>query len=102
MQINKIKIIIYRSQSINSKGKLEQSNKVTAWLDSSQIYGSFLCQSKHLSSRSGDGKLKTLPHPLSSNFKPLPPRVATNHECLSDTGLCFRFLISYLFTLKGT
>ena len=71
------------------QGVRQQLNKVTAWLDASHIYGSFLCHAKNL--REGrEGRLKTLPHPLSPHtFKPLMPRHATNHECDSPSGLCF-------------
>ena len=68
----------------------EQLNDVTPWLDSSQIYGSFLCKAKNLRSENSGGKLNVLPHPMNPDvFKPLLPRIATNHECLSPTGLCY-------------
>ncbi len=78
-----------RSVPTVRRGVREQINKVTAWLDSSHIYGSFLCHTNNL--RQGlDGKMKVLPHPLGTTaFKPLMPRHATNHECDSPSGLCF-------------
>ena len=70
-------------------GYKDQINLVTAWLDGSQIYGSFHCQSRELRTHQ-NGQLHVLPHPLSSDlFKPLMPRHATNHECTSNSGLCF-------------
>ena len=78
-----------RSQSILVKGQNEQLNKVTAWVDASQIYGAFACQANHLRSKT-KGQMITLPQPLAPKFlKPLLPRHATNHECLSTSGLCF-------------
>ena len=69
----------------------EQLNLVTSWIDSSQVYGSFKCESDNLRLHQS-GQLKTLSHPLSSNsskLKPLLPRHATNHECKSPSKLCF-------------
>ena len=55
----------------------------------SAIYGLFLCKAKNLRSENSGGKLNVLPHPMNPDvFKPLLPRIATNHECLSPTGLC--------------
>lgn len=43
-----------------------------------------------MKTREGNGgRLKQLSHPLSSSFKSLLPRHATNHECTSPTKLCF-------------
>ena len=53
------------------------------------MYGSFHCQSRELRTHK-KGQLDVLEHPLSSDlFKPLMPRHATNHECVSPSGLCF-------------
>ena len=75
-------------------------NLVTSWIDASQIYGSFKCQTDNLRLFQS-GQLKTMnlttdesddsnvSNPLSSKLKPLLPRHATNHECKSPSKLCF-------------
>ena len=66
----------------------EQLNLVTSWMDSSHVYGSFKCQATHLRLHEG-GRLKSLSHPLGSHFREILPRHATNHECRSNSKLCF-------------
>ena len=79
-----------KSQSVDTFGYRDQLNLVTAWIDGSQIYGSFYCKNFKNLRNHQNGQLDYLQHPLSGSiFKPLMPRHATNHECVSKTGLCF-------------
>ena len=79
-----------KSQSVDTFGYRDQLNLVTAWIDGSQIYGSFYCKNFKNLRNHQNGQLDFLQHPLSGSiFKPLMPRHATNHECVSKTGLCF-------------
>lgn len=70
-------------------GPREQLNAITAYIDSSNLYGSDPCINQQLREYVG-GRMKVLKHPMSPNlFKPLMPRHAHNPECKSPTGKCF-------------
>jgi len=67
----------------------EQMNVLTAFVDSSNVYGSDECKSRDLRQFDG-GQLKVVAHPMSPRFfKPLMPRTTINQECTSPTGKCF-------------
>jgi peroxidase len=78
-----------KSRSTTFLGWKDQFNGISAWIDSSNVYGTFKCQADHLRLKAG-GRMNFLAHPLSPHiFKPLLPRHATNHECVSSSSLCF-------------
>jgi len=72
----------------NTKSQREQLNVLTAFVDSSNVYGSNECKNRDLRLFVG-GRLKVIQHPMSPMFKPLMPRTTVNQECTSPTGKCF-------------
>jgi hypothetical protein len=68
-------------------GYREQLNQVTAYIDSSFVYGSDVCEMNILRSFTG-GMLnvtKNVP-----KAKPLLPQITTHPECKSSSKVCFR------------
>lgn len=62
-------------------------NQVTSYLDSSNVYGSDVCEAKMLRSFTG-GRLNVTAHPA-HGFKDLLPQTSTHPECRAPSGLCF-------------
>lgn len=67
-------------------GYREQMSQVTAYLDSSFIYGSDTCEMKELRLFSG-GKMNVTDR---GDAKPLMPETDRNPECRSGSKVCFR------------
>ncbi|KAI1303198.1 Peroxidasin -like protein [Halotydeus destructor] len=81
---------LHFARSLNAQTKLgprEQMNQVTSYLDSSNVYGSEICEAKMLRSFVG-GKMNTTAHPV-KGFKDLLPQTSTHPECKAPSGLCF-------------
>lgn len=69
-------------------GYREQLNQVTAYIDSSFVYGSDVCESKILRAFSG-GRMNTTV--LNKRIgKPLMPQITTHPECKNPSKICFR------------
>jgi hypothetical protein len=68
-------------------GYREQLNQVTAYIDSSFVYGSDVCEMNTLRSFTG-GKLNVTKNGVRG--KPLLPQITTHPECKSSSKVCFR------------
>jgi len=78
-----------RSRGITAQGVREQENIVTAYVDSSTVYGSDEAKSRELRQLEG-GRLKVVDHPMAPLvFKPLLPTTRTNQDCVAPSGKCF-------------
>jgi hypothetical protein len=81
---------LHFARSINAQVKLgprEQMNQITAFVDSSNVYGSDACEGRQLRSFTG-GKLNVTLHPV-PGFKDLMPQRNDHPECKAPSGLCF-------------
>ncbi|XP_054709398.1 uncharacterized protein LOC129219104 [Uloborus diversus] len=67
-------------------GRREQLNQVTAFVDSSNVYGSDRCEARMLRTFIG-GKLNVTKHPL--GHKDLLPQTSNHKDCVAPSGLCF-------------
>ncbi|KAG8175633.1 hypothetical protein JTE90_001062 [Oedothorax gibbosus] len=67
-------------------GRREQMDQVTAYIDSSNMYGSDACEARMLRSPFG-GRLNSTKHPFGG--KDLLPQDTTNVECRVPSGVCF-------------
>jgi len=68
-------------------GYREQLNQVTAYIDSSFVYGSDVCEMNALRSFT-QGKLNDTK--TTGTGKPLLPQITTHPECKSSSKVCFR------------
>lgn len=81
---------LHFARSLNAQEKLgprEQMNQITAWIDSSNVYGSDLCEANDLRTFTG-GRLNVTLHPV-PGFKDLLPQTNHHPECKAPSGLCF-------------
>ncbi|KFM70982.1 Peroxidasin-like protein, partial [Stegodyphus mimosarum] len=67
-------------------GRREQLNQVTAFVDSSNVYGSDRCEARMLRTFVG-GKLNVTKHPHGA--KDLLPQTSNHKDCVAPSGLCF-------------
>ena len=74
----------------SSSATREQMNVLTAYVDSSNVYGSDMSKSRRLREGVG-GRLKVLAHPMAPSgvFKPLMPQTRSNGDCVAPSGKCF-------------
>lgn len=75
-------------------GYREQMNQVTAYLDSSFIYGSDTCEMKKLRLFSG-GRMNVTDR---GDLKPLMPETDLNPECRSNSKVCFRAGVLFIYS----
>lgn len=81
---------LHFARSLNAQTQLgprEQMNQVTAYLDSSNVYGSDPCEARMLRAFTG-GRLNVTSHPV-RGFKDLLPQTNNHPECKAPSGLCF-------------
>lgn len=69
-------------------GYREQLNQVTAYIDSSFVYGSDVCESRILRSFTG-GRMNTTVIKRRIG-KALMPQITTHPECKNPSKVCFR------------
>lgn len=81
---------LHFARSLNAQEKLgnrEQMNQITAFVDSSNVYGSDICEAKMLRTFSG-GRLNVTIHPA-AGWKDLLPQTNSHPECKAPSGVCF-------------
>lgn len=81
---------LHFARSLNAQEKLgnrEQMNQITAFVDSSNVYGSDACEARMLRTFSG-GLLNSSLHPV-PGLKDLLPQTNSHPECKAPSGLCF-------------
>lgn len=82
---------LHFARSLNAQEKLgprEQMNQITAYIDSSNVYGSDSCEASELRASTG-GKLNVTYHPI-PGFKDLLPQTNNHPECKAPSGFCFK------------
>lgn len=68
------------------KGRREQLNQVTAYVDASNVYGSDRCEARMLRTFIG-GSLNVTRHPHGA--KDLLPQTSNHKDCVASSGVCF-------------